>query len=283
MRYACTFLIVLLGLTACRDRIICPAFQSTYILDDSTRTAYFSYAWQLDDATRDSFIASLTSEADTLDSAAVDSDLGWGDYYAYAGEYHPGREIVRKNKYGVMKYEPYWLKTYRMKTAPMENVLGPKKEISAPEVIDQGEIIASDFTNDSSSVVLGDSTALALDSTAIASAEETNSPKKKEQRYRFRYDPKDNFNVEQDYYNKYFGVLLLDLTPEPEPIDTLAAQQGESTLPDSLATQGEEGGGIKGKLKGLFGKKKKEENTTEEGVTTTEDPLDEEESDEGGN
>ncbi|MEM9326121.1 MAG: hypothetical protein AAGA85_10715, partial [Bacteroidota bacterium] len=83
---------------------------------------------------------------------------------------------------------------------------------------------------------------------ASAAPAEPQGPK-----YRFRYDPEDNFNVEQDYYNKYYGILLLDLTPPPSeaPVDSLAA--GE-VLPDSLAGKQ----GFMSGLKGLFKKKDKE-------------------------
>ncbi len=261
MRYVCVFVLMMLLASACRDKIICAAFQSTYILDDSTRTAYFSYVWQLDDATRDQYIASLdSSSSSTPDSGAVvagDQGLGWGEYYAYAGDYQPTRHNVRKTKYGIVKYEPYWLKNYNMKTSPMENVLGPEKPLTTPEEPQPEQLIAGAETElDSAAVapVAMDSTGFASDSVAVASAEDVEEePKKKEQRYRFRYDPKDNFNVEQDYYNKYFGVLLLDLTPEPEeqPSDSLANISNGEVVPDSLATKEKKG------LKGLFKKKNK--------------------------
>ncbi len=274
MRFGCVFVLMVLMASSCRDKIICPAFQSTYILDDSTRTAFFSYAWQLDDQTRQEYISSLANQADTLDSVGVGgANAGWGEYYAYAGQYNPRREIVRKSKYGIVRYEPYWLKNYHMKTAPMENVLGPEKPTVEP--VDEGEFYASDLAADSASVVLDDSTSVASDSVVFASAEPeaaAEEPKKKEQRYRFRYDPKDNFNVEQDYYNKYFGILLLDLRPEPEPapIDSLASDQIPESLPDSLQNQ-------KKGLGGLFKKKNKEEPQPED----TPPPTEEEEGDEG--
>ena len=50
--------------------MICPAFQSTYILDDSTRQAYFSYVWQLDENTRTQFLAKQKGQ-DPEDSLGV--------------------------------------------------------------------------------------------------------------------------------------------------------------------------------------------------------------------
>ena len=272
MRVLCIFIVTILLSSACRDKVICPAFQSTYILDDSTRMAYYSYAWQLDDITRQQYIASLTGVDTSATGGVGDAPGGdFGEYFAYVEDYVPPAAKVRKTKYGIVKYEPYWLKTLRMKTAPMENVLGPEDVIEEP--IDEGEFYVSDFVSDDSlglalsadSLALGtDSLAFTSDSLAVAQAE--TAPQKPEQKYRFRYDPKDNFNVEQDYYNKYFGVLLLDLTPPPSeaPVDSLASAE---VLPDSLAT----GKGFMAGLKGLF--KKKDKPASEE--ETEEAPLEE--------
>lgn len=284
MRVLCVFVFAMVLLTACTDRVVCPAFQSTYILDDSTRTAYYSYAWKLDESTRQQYIASL-SRVDTtqVDSAGMgDSPSGnnWSEYYAYAGRYVQPREQVKKTKYGIVKREPYWLKNYKLRSAPMINVYGPEKEQSGP--VDEGEFYASDFNAEDSLGIVG-SDSLALDSTAVAVEEVPSSVrKKKEQKYRFKYDPKDNFNAEQDYYNKYFGVLLLDNTPErpPAPVDSLANQ---AAVPDSLQSEQKKG------LGNLFKRKKKRQNddqTTEEMPPVEGVPADgnteEEDPEEGG-
>lgn len=284
MRVLCVFVVAVILLSACADRVICPAFQSTYILDDSTRIAYYSYAWKLNEGTRQQYIASLSS----VDTTGVDS-LGmgdappknnWSEYYAYAGRYVQPREEVRKTKYGIVKREPTWLKKYKLRTAPMVNVYGPEREQAGP--VDEGEFYASDFNlADSLGIVASDS--LALDSTAVAVKEVPSSvKKKKEQKYRFRYDPNDNFNAEQDYYNKYFGKLLIDNRPDPEPApaDTLANQ---TAVPDSLQNNGKKG------LGGLFKKKKKKEEgdtDAESGPPAEESPAEEtpeeEDPEEGG-
>ena len=79
-------IIGLLVLMGCQDKIICAAFQSTYILDDSTRNAYYSYVWQLDEATRTQYLAGLQS-APEQDSLAIPTQQPPStDYYSYAGE-----------------------------------------------------------------------------------------------------------------------------------------------------------------------------------------------------
>lgn len=254
MRVLCVFVFAVILLTACTDRVICPAFQSAYILDDSTRTAFYSYAWKLDESTRQQYIASLSSadtiQTDSLGRGDAPSKNNWSEYYAYAGRYVQPREEVRKTKYGIVKREPHWLKKYKLRSAPMVNVYGPEREQSGP--VDEGEFYASDFNaEDSLGIVSSDS--LALDSTAVVAKVPESVQKKSEQKYRFRYDPKDNFNAEQDYYNKYFGKLLLDNRPDPQPapVDSLANQ---TAVPDSLKTDNKKG------LGGLFKKKKKKRN-----------------------
>ena len=257
MRLYWLFALCFFALWGCRDKIICPAFQSTYILDDSTRIAFFSYAWKLDEPTREEYLATIdpVADTDTLIGAMGDSPkTGLREYFTYVEKYNPPREVVKKNKFGIVKYEPYWLKNYKLKTSPMENVLGPKSEEPALD-----ELIAVDssaITADSTLVAVGDpldSLTMRADSTAIAKAE-SEPGEKKEQRYRFRYDPKDNFNVDQDYYNKYFGVLLLDLSPEPEETPKDSIQSEEVAEQDSVAVQKSKKG-----LRGLFKRDKEEQ------------------------
>ncbi len=286
MRNYLLILLLLFVFGACKDRIICPAFQSTYILDDSTRMAYFSYAWKLDEPTREKFIASLTQPADTLDSLAVGGTSSTMEtYYTHVSQYIQPVKEVRRSKYGIIKYEPMWLKNYNMKTSPMENVSGPAKEIPVEEEpIDIGEFVASDFEMDS--ILTTDSTSLAFNDsiqqesesfvpsnlTADAATEaEASGPK-----YLYRYDPNGQNNVEQEYYNKYFGRLLVYQKPkEPEtpevpvtPLDSLATQ-GDIPID---TTQAESGRG--------FFRGRKNRNTGADETGTDPDGNEEEE---GGN
>ena len=220
-------IVILLIAISCRDKVICPAFQSTYILDDSTRIAYYSYAWKLDDQTRQQYFASLPASADT-NSTNEDPMMR---YFAYAEQIVPPVQQVNKTKFGIVKYEPYWLKNYRLRTAPKENKLGPGP-VQTEEEIDAGEFVASDFASDSletDSVAMvspSDSTGMlpedSLSGEFLAKKSEEDEPK-----YLYRYDPEDDFNVEQEYYNKYFGEKFIDNRPERiDPSDTTAAREG---------------------------------------------------------
>lgn len=258
------------SLISCQDKVICPAFQSTYILDDSTRNAYFSYVWQLDENTRSQFLAQQNggSAEDTIGIVSQPKT----DYYAYAGEKVVPWRLQKKTKYGIIK-EPIHpiVKNYQMRTAPMENVHAPEK-IS-------NEFVASDFA-DSLGV---DSLSIAMDSLSLDSVVTQPVVAKEETSYLYKYDPSDNFNVEQEYYNKYFGEKFIDNRPKPEPKPVALDSLG-NPIADSVQTK-------EPFFKGLFKKKKKKEEPIEDPEESSAPPVDsegtteesEENEEEGGN
>jgi hypothetical protein len=246
--------------------IICSAFQSTYILDDSTRLAYYSYAWKLDPASRQKYIEGLTTPKDSLDSIAVGGTRDWETYYTHVEAIIPTPYEVRRSSYGIIKYEPMWLKNYKMKDAPMENVLAPpvEKESTSEDSVDIGDFVASDFGLDS---LQADSSELivAIDSIETDSllneadlfAQEPKKPR--EPKYLYGYDPNGPNNMDQDYYNKYFGELLLDRRPDPVEDTPDSLQQNTEVLPDSLQNE----------KKGLFGGSRRDRNKPEEEMAPT--------------
>lgn len=255
---------------SCQDKVICPAFQSTYILDDSTRNAYFSYVWQLDENTRSQFLAKQRG-GDPEDTLGVVSQPKT-DYYAYAGEKNVPWRIQKKSKYGIIQQPIRQIKNYQMRTAPMENVL-------APEPI-SNDFVASDFS-DSLGV---DSLSIAMDSLALDSVAAEQVVAEEETKYLYGYDPSDNFNVEQVYYNKYYSEKFIDNRPKPEPVPVALDSLGNPIVPDSVETK-------EPFFKGLFKKKKKKESedseedeapgpASEEGTT---EEGEEENKEEGGN
>ena len=256
-------MLCVLGIFSCQDKVICPAFQSTYILDDSTRNAYFSYVWQLDEPTRMQFLA----QQDTTSTATLDSisPAGVGrpqtDYYAYAGEKVVPWRVSKRTKYGIVKPVFMPIKKYRMRTAPMENVLRPKPE---PTAVDANFVV--DARPDS---IATDSLSLAATDTLSIESFAVEEEEKKETRFLYGYDPSDNFNVEQQYYNKYFSSRLIDNRPEPKPAPVIP----DSTQSDSTSAK-------KSLFKGLFGGKKK---TQASDSVATEPPVEEAPSEESGN
>lgn len=255
-------------LASCQDKVICPAFQSTYILDDSTRNAYFSYVWQLDENTRAQFLSQQKNQSTNTQDSASSNTIAQPrtDYYAYAGEEIVPWRVSKRTKYGIVKPTFGPIKNYRMRTAPMVNVLGPEpisNEITQEEIYDS---ISTDTTS--------------LNSDSLLVASEVSKEQTEKTKYLYGYDPSDNFNVEQYYYNKYFASQLVDSRPEPLPrevaIDTLGS--------DSIQTK-------EPFFKNLFKKKTKDEVIDEEPeVDVTDDEeaeanpqIEEEPSSEGSN
>lgn len=231
------FLSLTLLISSCKDNVICPAFQSTYILNDSIRYAKFSLFGP-----------------DSLPKYAVAS---------------------RRNKFGINKQTSLFRKNYELKTSPKINVLGPPAKDSL-FVLEEGEFIASDFVETDSLLV----DSLATDSLSVpevvAVEPEPTGPK-----YKYRYNPGFPYNHEQEYYNKYYGELLVDNRPpepEPDPLSELSAEE------DTLATNKPRKRG----LKGLFKRKGLEEEGAAEAPEEVdeflgEEPEEEEEEGEGGN
>ena len=257
-----TVLLCFFTLISCQDKVICPAYQSTYILDDDTRNAYFSYVWQLDEFTRSQFL----SQQQFGDSTGSDS-LGTiaqpkTDYYAHAGEYIVPWRQPKKTKYGIVKPVFYPIKKYRMRTAPMENVLAPEPLSNDFTEEDFGiDSIQSDTLN----FVAIDS--IASDSILVAKAEPAAPKKKDEVRFLYGYDPSDNFNVEQLYYNKYFAERLIDKrsTSKTKEKEVVADDSASNLDADSTSVNQKRG------LKGLFKRKNKsniKESDSEEQVTS---------------
>ena len=197
----------------CRPKMICPAFQSTYILDDSLRFAYFSPLWKLDKETRDAYIAK-------------NYDVSKTQYFASVEPYVAKAEEGNRTKFGVVRYEPNWLKTYQMRIAPRQDLIWKEGVSEDPtDSMDIGSFLASDFGLDS---ISGDSVILAT---------QDSIPAKK---YLYGYDPQGQNNAEQEYYNKYFGYLLVAKAAPPNedlPTDSTGVVTDEFIENDSLQVE----------------------------------------------
>jgi len=216
--------------------------------------------WQLDEATRSQFLSQAQSAADPSDTLGVTpATQPRTDYYAYAGEKVVPWRVPARTKYGIIKPVFMPLKKYRMRTAPMENVFAPDPPAANNYVADN--LLDSTQTD---SLRLAATDTLSLDALTF---EEEEKPKT---RFLYGYDPADNFNVEQLYYNKYFSDRLIDDRPEPEPqpiaVDTTGSDSTEAKKPF---------------FKGLFKKRNKEQPA--DTLSTQEDPIIEETVEEEGN
>lgn len=215
MRYrsGLNFLLIILfaGLLACKSNLICPAFQSTYILDDSLRLMAFS-------------------------PFGPDSMPKYGPW-------------VRKNKNGVIVRETYIRKNYEFRTVKMENQYVP---LAADSISFDDNLYQDELAADSVLAASADTPAAPADSSVVDKPATGPVNKPAPRKYIRNYDPKDNYNEEQVFYNKHFGELFLAPKEVPAAEDSVQAS-GQQPLPaDSLAGDGES------RRKGLFRKKDKQ-------------------------
>ncbi len=185
-------LVVFAGLLSCKSNVICPAFQSTYILDDSLRLLAFS-------------------------------PFGPDSQPKYSS-------VSRKNKNGIIDHDPYWRKNYALRVVRMENQFLPPP-VDSLQFEDQ--------------LLVPDSLMVESDS-SLLDKPVTSPPSKKQPTYIRKYDPKDKFNQEQEFYNKHFGELFIQKsTPQSQPATDVTPQAA-----DTASTQQEK--------RGLFNRRKKE-------------------------
>ena len=270
MRQLCCVLFVVLLLTSCRDKVICPTFQSTYILDDSVRATYFSYLWYLDEDERKSHLSSTAKipPPDSLGITVASTEGSGGvDYWDYTAQYKVLPRESKRTKYGIVKRTPVipnLVRNLQLKTSPMENVLTPpdvKKEEENLESADDSTLAPLDSTT----ITVSNSAMTPLDSTSAinepdslsastpVAEEETKEEKAKKNWVQFKYgfNPLDSMQPDQEFYFKKYGWLLQNAPPLEEPVDSTALLN--AALPDSL--QSDNTSGKKG-LKGLFKRNK---------------------------
>lgn len=292
MRRLCYALFVVILLASCRDKVICPTFQSTYILDDSVRSTYFSYLWYLDEDERKNYLASKSKipPQDSLGVTLASADVSGGaDYWEYTAQYKvlPGES--KRTKYGIAKRTPIipnLVRNMHLKTSPMENVLTP------PEVKADDPVAPAASPSDSSAIAPLDSTAAVTQTDSLGTsqpvAESKEEKAKKEwERFKYGFNPLDSMQPDQEYYFRKYGWLLQNAPPPEEKVDSTAL---DSSVPDSLRSDSTSGKGLKGLLGKLRGnkdkpkkeKKKKKKEEEPEGPGANDEAAIPEEEEEGG-
>ena len=204
--------------------MICAAFQSTYILDDSVRNAYFSYAWYLGDERAPKPEADPVLPLDSLGDMIASTDQNAGiDYFAYTADYKVLPRIPKRSKYGIVKQTPLipnLVKNIQLRTSPKENVYTP------PTVTKEEEILPNPLLADSSALAPLDSTAIVasvdalnadqpVDSLAVA-AVPTEDKRKDWEQFRYGFNPLDQMQPDQEYYFRRYGWLLQNAAPKEE-------------------------------------------------------------------
>ena len=277
MRQLCYAMFMILFLASCRDRVICAAFQSTYILDDSVRNAYFSYAWYLGDERNTAPTAAPEIlPLDSLGDMVASTDQSAGiDYFAYTADYKVPPRMPKRTKYGIVKQTPVipnLVKNIQLRSSPKENVY-------SPPTVAKEEIVPDPILTDSSALAPLDSTAFIAsedslnvdqpsDSLAVASTPTDEEKRKDWVQFRYGFNPIDGMQPDQEYYFRRYGWLLQNAAPKEEPIDTtpiIPTNKVDSLSSDSTSNQ-------KG-LKGLFKKKSKKEKKKKDELPVNETPI----------
>ncbi|WP_147407526.1 hypothetical protein [Reichenbachiella sp. MSK19-1] len=167
----------------------------------------------------------------------MDDSLRMMRYSMFLNDTTPKMAVAsRRTKYGVNKKSSLFRKNYDLMTAPKVNEIR-RLEVDSLYTEDEGDFMVADFVDQDSVGV--DSVSAAPILAAV--------DKKEEVRYKYKYDLENDYNQDQEYYNKYYGELFIDTRPLPservEPVEPDIAA-------DSLGTE---------EKKGLFRRKKQEE------------------------
>lgn len=210
-----TCVIILLILSSCTQRLVCPAYQSAFIFDKPTAKEKFVYYNESSTATKDI----LASNGKTITLPARDSS--WSKSTVLPGPSLPKVQRVKMDKYLLLPEKSYKKAMRALKTVEMKQVL-PKK-------IDSLDIKSA-----------LDSAARSITDTLTAQA---SKPKAKEVDSVYAITKtKEKYNLDQDIYMWY----LRDILVLP---DVRAAMQ------EDKAKGVEEKEAKQGFFKGLFGKK----------------------------
>ena len=275
MRQLCYIYALLLLFSSCKEKVICSAYQSAYILDDSIRTNYYSYAWYLDEEERASYLASKlkspqpTDTLDTLGTMVASAKGGEGaDYWEWTAKYKRTPRDRRRTKYGIVKNWPLisnFVRNQRLKTAPWENVLTPpnytKPEKTPPPAFQTFQSDSLLAESDSLLVPL-DSTATIVQTDSVENDTTTNVAtlvKEEDENpisFKYGFDHTRPMQPDQEYYFRKYGWLLQSTLPPPTPTNNKSIASSE---PDSLHADTTK----RAVIKGLFGGKKRAKRQTE--------------------
>lgn len=231
---------ILLVMGSCTQRLICPAYQSSFIYDKPTAKEKFVYYNESTTQPRE-VLASANSKTITLPPR----DSTWKKSDALPGPALPHVRRVKKDRYLLLPEKTYKKVLKALRTVEMKPVY-PKKQ-------DDSLDIAAEL----------DSAARSISDTARG---EATKPKVAEDSAYAITKTKEKYNLDQDAYLWYFrDVLVLP--------DVRAAMMEEGVVQAAKKkTTKKAKGGFFGKVKNLFKKKEKKEKKTDSLSVTTAQP-----------
>lgn len=199
-----TYVILLLTLSSCTQRLVCPAYQSAFIFDKPTAKEKFVYYNESTTASKDI----LASNGKTITLPARDSS--WSKSTVLPGPALPKVKRVKMDKYLLLPEKTYKKAMRSLQTVEMKQVL-PKK-------VDSLDIEAA-----------LDSAARSITDTLTVQAEKT-KPKAVDSVYAIT-KTKEKYNLDQDAYMWYFRDILV------LPDVRAAMQQNKETAEKKVAKQ----------------------------------------------
>ncbi|MBX2896155.1 MAG: hypothetical protein KF763_11975 [Cyclobacteriaceae bacterium] len=179
--FVCTFLLLVMG--ACTQRLICPAYQSSFIYDKPTAREKFFYYNESTTQPRE-VLASANSKTITLPAR----DSTWRKSDALPGPALPQVRKRKKGRYLLLPEKTYKQALRSLRTVEMKPVY-PKKQSDSLD-------IAAEL----------DSAARSISDTLTA---QVAKPRKAEDSVYMITKTKEKYNIDQDAYLWYFRDVLV--------------------------------------------------------------------------
>ncbi len=216
-----TCVALLLILSSCTQRLVCPAYQSAFIFDKPTAREKFVY--YNESTTTPKEILASNSKSITLPPR----DSSWANSTVLPGPALPQVKRVKMDKYLLLPEKTYKKAMRALQTVEMKQVLPKKEEVDSLDIMNALDSAARTITD-----------TLTVQAVKAKPEEEVDSA------YAIT-KTKEKYNMDQDIYMWYFRDILV--LP-----DVRAAMQEKSDEAKEKKTK-------QGLFKRLFGKKEKKD------------------------
>jgi hypothetical protein len=215
------YVVIVISLGSCTQRLVCPAYQSAFIYDKPTQREKFVYYNESPTTSRE--ITASNSKTITLPPR----DSAWAKSTVLQGPALPQVRRVKKDRYLLLPEKTYKQAMRSLQTVEMKQIL-PKK----PDSLD----VKSEL----------DSAARSISDTLTAAGA---SPKAQQEEYAIT-KTKEKYNLDQDIYMWYFRDVLV--MPDVRAARMEKKDGGKATGSEKSAKAPKQG-----LFKRLFGKKDK--------------------------
>lgn len=222
-----TYVVILLILSSCTQRMVCPAYQSAFIFDKPTAREKFVYYNESTTAPKE--ILASNSKSITLPPR----DSTWAKSEVLPGPALPHARRVKMDKYLLLPEKTYKKALKSLQTVEMKQVLPKKDEVDSLDIMNALDSAARSITDTLTVSAAPKKPAVAEDSVyAITKT-------------------KEKYNMDQDIYMWYFRDILV----LPDVRAAMMEKKEEAAEQKKASKQGF--------FKRLFAKKDKRPKTTD--------------------